>query len=100
MPSPSSSASPAGSSTRSAAASWPWRPSCPTRERRVRAFIALGSNMGDRVAHLRGAAAGLPDVVAASPVFETVPVGGPAGQGPYLNMVVQLETMLTPRELL
>ncbi len=66
----------------------------------MRAFVALGSNLGDRWAHLRAAAAGLPDVVAVSPVYETEPVGGPDGQGPYLNAVVELDTELSPRQLL
>jgi len=66
----------------------------------VRAFVALGSNLGDRRAHLRAAVAGLPDVLAVSPVYETEPVGGPAGQGAYLNAVVELDTELRPRELL
>jgi 2-amino-4-hydroxy-6-hydroxymethyldihydropteridine diphosphokinase len=66
----------------------------------VRAFVALGSNLGDRRAHLRAAVAGLPDVVAVSGVYETDPVGGPVGQGPYLNAVVELDTELTPRDLL
>jgi 2-amino-4-hydroxy-6-hydroxymethyldihydropteridine diphosphokinase len=60
----------------------------------------LGSNLGDRRAHLREAVAALPDVVAVSPVYETSPVGGPEGQGPYLNCVVELQTELEPRELL
>ena len=46
------------------------------------------------------AVAGLPDVVAVSPVYETEPVGGPAGQDHYLNVVVELDTELSPRELL
>lgn len=66
----------------------------------MRAFIALGSNLGDRFAHLRAAVAGLPDVVAVSPVYETEPVGGPSGQGPFLNAVVELDTELSARELL
>ena len=64
-----------------------------------RAFLGLGSNIGDRVAHLRGAVAALPDVDAVSDVYETPPVGGPE-QGPYLNLVVRLLTHRTPRELL
>jgi 2-amino-4-hydroxy-6-hydroxymethyldihydropteridine diphosphokinase len=55
--------------------------------------------MGDRVAHLEDAVRDLPDVVAVSPVYETDPVGGPE-QGPYLNLVVQLDTERSPRELL
>jgi 2-amino-4-hydroxy-6-hydroxymethyldihydropteridine diphosphokinase len=66
----------------------------------VRAFLGLGSNLGDRWQYLRGAVASLPDVVAVSPVYEASPVGGPEGQGPYLNVVVELSTELGPRELL
>lgn len=66
----------------------------------TRALLALGSNLGDRAATLRRAVAGLPDVTACSPVFETEPVGGPDGQGPFLNMVVALDTDLTARDLL
>ncbi len=66
----------------------------------MRAFLGLGSNLGDRWAYLRDALAALPDVVAVSPVYETSPVGGPEGQGPYLNCVVELDTELGPRELL
>ncbi len=66
----------------------------------VRAFLGLGSNLGDRRAYLRDAVAKLPDVAAVSPVYETDPVGGPPGQGAYLNCVVELWTSRTPRELL
>ena len=65
-----------------------------------RAFLGVGSNLGDRWAHLRSAVAGVPDVVAVSPVYETDPVGGPPGQPPYLNLVVELATERSPRELL
>lgn len=66
----------------------------------VRAFLSLGSNLGDRRAYLRAAAGRLPDVVGVSNLYETDPVGGPPGQGAYLNCVVELLTALTPRELL
>ncbi len=66
----------------------------------VRAFLGLGSNLGDRVRYLRAAVAALPDLVATSPVYETDPVGGPGGQDPYLNLVAELDTSLPPRELL
>ncbi|MDA8057823.1 MAG: 2-amino-4-hydroxy-6-hydroxymethyldihydropteridine diphosphokinase [Actinomycetota bacterium] len=61
----------------------------------ARAFVGLGSNLGDRWAALRRAVdqlrgAGHVAVVAVSPVYETTPVGGPEGQGPYLNLVVEL----------
>ncbi|MEA3056534.1 MAG: 2-amino-4-hydroxy-6-hydroxymethyldihydropteridine diphosphokinase [Actinomycetota bacterium] len=66
----------------------------------TRAFLALGSNLGDRAQHLADAIAGIPDVVAVSPIYETGPVGGSASQGDYLNAVVELDTELSPRELL
>jgi 2-amino-4-hydroxy-6-hydroxymethyldihydropteridine diphosphokinase len=69
-----------------------------------RAFIGLGSNQGDRRAFLRHAVRGLQasggDVVAVSPLYETDPVGGPDGQGPYLNVVVELSTSDPPPVLL
>jgi 2-amino-4-hydroxy-6-hydroxymethyldihydropteridine diphosphokinase len=65
----------------------------------ARAFLGLGSNLGDRAAHLRTAVAALDGVVAVSPVYETDPVGGPE-QGPYLNLVVELATDESPRALL
>jgi 2-amino-4-hydroxy-6-hydroxymethyldihydropteridine diphosphokinase len=65
-----------------------------------RAFIALGSNLGDRRAYLRQGLARLPDLVATSSVYETEPVGGPQGQRPYLNMVAELMTSTEPSELL
>jgi 2-amino-4-hydroxy-6-hydroxymethyldihydropteridine diphosphokinase len=69
---------------------------------RRRAFLGLGSNLGDRWTHLREAVAALApeEVVAVSPVYETDPVGGPAGQPPYLNLVVELATERSPRALL
>lgn len=66
----------------------------------VRTFLSLGSNLGDRRRFLRDAVDSLPDVVAVSPVYETDPVGGPGGQGPYLNVVVELHTPIAPRALL
>lgn len=64
-----------------------------------RAFLSLGSNLGDRRATLAAAVAALEDVVAVSPVYETDPVGGPE-QGPYLNIVVELATERGARDLL
>ncbi|HET6810004.1 MAG TPA: 2-amino-4-hydroxy-6-hydroxymethyldihydropteridine diphosphokinase [Acidimicrobiales bacterium] len=69
----------------------------------MRAFLGLGSNLGDRWAHLRDALERLRDadrVVAVSTVYETSPVGGPDDQGPYLNAVVELDTDRSPRQLL
>jgi 2-amino-4-hydroxy-6-hydroxymethyldihydropteridine diphosphokinase len=66
--------------------------------------LGLGSNIGDRLAHLQAAVDGLARapgvaVVAVSPVYETAPVGG-TPQDDYLNAVVALDTELTPRALL
>lgn len=66
----------------------------------TRAFLGLGSNLGDRVAYLRRAVQDLPDLVAVSPVYDTGPIGGPGEQRTYLNLVVELDTASTPRELL
>ena len=78
----------------------PERPASRPETTRRRAFLGLGSNLGDRQARLREAVAGLPDVVAVSPVYESEPVGGPPGQPLYLNAVVELSTGLDPRALL
>ena len=66
----------------------------------ARAFLGLGSNLGDREHYLREAIDSLPGVVQVSPLYETDPVGGPGGQGAYLNVVVEIETELSPRDLL
>jgi len=60
------------------------------------AIVALGSNLGDRRDFLRFAVDQLGDVTATSQVWETAPVGGPDGQGAYLNMVVAVSTHLDP----
>lgn len=65
----------------------------------ARAFLSLGSNMGESWSILREAVASLDSVVAVSPVYRTEPVGGPE-QEPFLNIVVQLETEQSPRDLL
>jgi 2-amino-4-hydroxy-6-hydroxymethyldihydropteridine diphosphokinase len=65
-----------------------------------RVLLGLGSNVGDRRHFLREAIDSLPDVTATSNVYETDPVGGPAGQGPYLNVVVAIESEATARQLL
>jgi 2-amino-4-hydroxy-6-hydroxymethyldihydropteridine diphosphokinase len=68
-----------------------------------RAFIGLGSNLDNRRLLLRRAVVALGEageVVAVSPVYETAPVGGPPGQGPYLNVVVELLAADGPHALL
>lgn len=64
-----------------------------------RAFLGLGTNLGDRRRYLRDAVGALVDLVAVSPVYETEPVGGPE-QGAYLNIVVELNTAQAPDDLL
>lgn len=64
------------------------------------AYVALGSNLGDREANLRFAVEHLPGLRQLSGVYETDPVGGPDNQGPYLNMVAEVETRLDPYALL
>jgi 2-amino-4-hydroxy-6-hydroxymethyldihydropteridine diphosphokinase len=52
------------------------------------AVLSIGSNLGDRLAHLRAAVEALgPAVVAVSPVYETAP-WGPVAQDDFLNIVV------------
>ena len=69
-----------------------------------RAYVALGSNLGDRAAQLdraRVALALLPStrLAAVSSVEETAPLGAMA-QPPYLNQMVALDTSLAPEALL
>lgn len=64
-----------------------------------RVFLGLGSNVGDRRAHLKRAVELLPGVVAVSPLYETDPLGGPP-QNSYYNIVVELRTELAPQQLL
>jgi dihydroneopterin aldolase/2-amino-4-hydroxy-6-hydroxymethyldihydropteridine diphosphokinase len=62
-------------------------------------IVALGSNLGDREAHLRLAVDQLDrlgQVTAMSDVYETEPIGGPDEQGAYLNMVAVVATALDP----
>ncbi|MGH9120133.1 MAG: 2-amino-4-hydroxy-6-hydroxymethyldihydropteridine diphosphokinase [Acidimicrobiales bacterium] len=64
-----------------------------------RAFLGLGSNLGDRHRYLKEAVDSITGVVAVSHLYESEPVGGP-DQGLFLNLVVELDTTLTPRQLL
>jgi len=70
----------------------------------VAAYLALGANLGDRLANLQAAVDALDEipgvrVVRSSRVYETAPVGGPE-QPEYLNAVVEVRTELPPRGLL
>jgi 2-amino-4-hydroxy-6-hydroxymethyldihydropteridine diphosphokinase len=66
-------------------------------------YLGLGSNLGDRAAHLAAALAGLAAVGVTvrrrSPLYETVPVGV-TDQPRFLNAVAEVETALAPEELL
>jgi 2-amino-4-hydroxy-6-hydroxymethyldihydropteridine diphosphokinase len=66
-----------------------------------RAYLSLGSNVGDRAAHLRAGVelVVLDDAHRVSAVYETEPVGGVA-QDDFWNLVVELDSAASPRELL
>ena len=71
----------------------------------VRAYVGLGSNLGDLRANIRRALEALDaregiTVAGVSSFVLTNPVGGPPGQGTYLNAAAALDTTLSPRELL
>jgi 2-amino-4-hydroxy-6-hydroxymethyldihydropteridine diphosphokinase len=67
-------------------------------------YLGLGSNVGDREAHLRGAIEGLRThgvvVEAVSSLYETEPVGEILEQPDFLNGAVRIRTALEPEELL
>ncbi len=68
------------------------------------AFIGLGSNIGDKLANLKKAIEGLgkiqgTKVLTVSSLYKTEPVGG-VEQDWFVNAVAEVETSLTPRELL
>jgi 2-amino-4-hydroxy-6-hydroxymethyldihydropteridine diphosphokinase len=70
-----------------------------------RVFLSLGSNLGDRLAHLRAVVAALGRgprmrVTGTSNVYETVPVEVEEEQPDYLNCVVELECGVPAIELL
>ncbi|ALV46682.1 2-amino-4-hydroxy-6-hydroxymethyldihydropteridine pyrophosphokinase [Arthrobacter alpinus] len=71
----------------------------------TKAILALGSNLGERKGTLQSAVADLVDrpevrLLNVSPVVTTKAVGGPVGQPDFLNMVIAVDTSLTPEELL
>ena len=68
------------------------------------AYIALGSNLGQREVFLAQArdaigALGGTRLLGQTQVEETAPIG-PVAQGPFLNQMIAIETELSPRELL
>src|SRR5579871_3148247 len=69
------------------------------------AYIALGSNLGDRSGYLAQALNALRqtegvEVTRISPIYETRPVGGLPGQGAYLNAAAELRTSREVHDLL
>ncbi|MDY0212376.1 MAG: 2-amino-4-hydroxy-6-hydroxymethyldihydropteridine diphosphokinase [Desulfuromonadaceae bacterium] len=72
--------------------------------RGVIAYIALGSNLGDRLNFLRRGRIGLEAhgvrILTSSAVYSTEPVGGPQEQQDYYNAVLQVEVDCTALELL
>lgn len=70
----------------------------------AKAYIGMGSNLGDRQSHIEAARVGLShlpltQVVAMSKLYETSPVG-PVDQGMFLNAAACIETALSPMDLL
>jgi len=70
-----------------------------------RAVLALGSNLGERMASLQGAVNAIADtpdvwVTGVSPVYETDPVDSPADAKTYLNAVVLIDTTLAATRLM
>lgn len=67
----------------------------------MRAYISLGSNIGDRLFYIKEALRILePFVKNVSEIIETKPVGMAQGENNFLNAVAELETELSPQELL
>lgn len=76
---------------------------CSSTRPHLRAWIALGSNLGDRRAAIERATlalAAIPGarVAAQSSLHETDPVGGTPGQGRYLNGALELDLTLAPHD--
>jgi 2-amino-4-hydroxy-6-hydroxymethyldihydropteridine diphosphokinase len=70
-----------------------------------RAVLALGSNLGERMASLQGAVNALADtpdvwITAVSPVYETEPVDSPPEAKTFLNAVVLIDTTLAASRLM
>ena len=70
-----------------------------------RAVLALGSNLGERMASLQGAVNAIADtpdvwVTGVSPVYDTEPVDSPEGAKNYLNAVVLIDTTLAATRLM
>ena len=72
----------------------------------MRTAVALGSNLGDRLANLRGARKAIADLpgvkppILSSAIYETDPVGCEPGAGKFLNAVLEFDYEADPLELL
>jgi 2-amino-4-hydroxy-6-hydroxymethyldihydropteridine diphosphokinase len=66
----------------------------------VRVFLGLGANLRDPQRQMEGAIARLGQPLAASSLYRTAPVGGPAGQPDYLNAVITIAWDRSPFALL
>ena len=70
----------------------------------MRGYLGLGANEGDRLASLRAAREALPrhgvEVVASSSVYQTEPQGEVSDQRDFLNACLEVDTSLSPEELL
>jgi 2-amino-4-hydroxy-6-hydroxymethyldihydropteridine diphosphokinase len=66
----------------------------------VRVFLGLGANLRDPQRQMEGAIARLGQPIAASSLYRTAPVGGPAGQPDYLNAVITIAWDRSPFALL
>ena len=67
-----------------------------------RVYLGLGTNLGDRIANLRAVCAALPEqvrLVCSSQIYQTPPWGY-LDQPAFLNQVIEVETSLTPLDLL
>jgi 2-amino-4-hydroxy-6-hydroxymethyldihydropteridine diphosphokinase len=68
-------------------------------------YLGIGSNLQDRRRHIKLAIQKLKKlkdtkVIKVSRLYETNPVGGPAGQGKFLNAALKIKTALPPLNLL
>lgn len=71
----------------------------------ITAYLGLGSNLGNRLAFMRGGRDALLEepgisLVRASGVYETRAVGGPPDNPPFFNAILEITTTLSPAELL
>ncbi len=74
-------------------------------QKEITAFLGLGGNLGEPFAAFQRARKFLADhplitAIQSSPVYQTPPIGGPAGQPDYLNAVLMITTSLRPQDLL